>query len=52
MYIVSNIFKGEILTGLLNSFMDIDFYILYWFMYHISIFNRSDLYVAEICFKS
>ena len=23
--------------------MDIDFYILYWFMYHISIFNRSDL---------
>ena len=36
------------MTGLLNSFMNSDFYILYWFMYHISIFNRSDLYVAEI----
>jgi hypothetical protein len=29
MSIVSNILKEEILTGLLNSFMDIDFYILY-----------------------
>ena len=29
MYIVANISKEEILTGLLNSFMDIDFYILY-----------------------